>query len=47
MGGFFFFFYVLVLMDYGDYRQTGGREANKTQRRVGFSIHDRLEHLIP
>ncbi|KAF8887026.1 capsular associated protein [Gymnopilus junonius] len=27
-------------------RQTGGRKATKTQRRLGFSIHDEVEKLI-
>ncbi|RDB24274.1 hypothetical protein Hypma_008551 [Hypsizygus marmoreus] len=26
-------------------RQTGGRKATKTQRRLGFSIHEELKHL--
>ncbi|KAF8648885.1 hypothetical protein AX16_006160 [Volvariella volvacea WC 439] len=28
-------------------RQTGGRKATKTQRRLGFSIHDELQKLLP
>ena len=46
---FFFFFFILELelMSFLFSRQTGGRKATKTQRRLGFSIHDELDRLSP